>query len=516
LAYVPPQLRVQRNTLRVQEQIDALLSQARLLAASRDLAEINLDNELHSASVEASKHTGPRMPTHTLPFCLLKKELDYLRGNFPRTTFKCSKDTRHDHPVGHTENMIGTGHALKMAPQGSMIFDMWGSPKDVRNFRRDQANANNPKEIVAIVSLVTPRDHIRKLSWPAEFDNNGVRVYAESCGDLVTDVYGAVTDAQLSELVYERPIVYFFRQSFYYISDVDMARLLRVRGSRAIAVVHRHMNEEGSLFNGEITYAKKVGAVEQVNALSGERYYHRDVSFLWDSKSKTIHTGSGSFAWTMHMVTAETWIIVFTGVPTSVEPRVEKAARSGLLREEAARVNEHDLTPTDFPHPCLATLPSATCRMVGGIPFVTVGAVDMPPVKLTSPELYEFLQLSVVGKPRDSNRLSDMFALARTHVAGGSDFPGKMNFKCSAADLAGHVCLAFVSGLPREIDLLRAIACYHVAIREHSALLDGAALVVSASVPAEGTLKSGVAMMKRIDAARKRGDLFDAAISMLD
>jgi hypothetical protein len=410
--------------------------------------------------------------------------------------------------------MIGTQHALRYAAEGSLIFDIWGSPKDIGSFRRSQRNARNPKQMVAYVETKTARDCIRRLSWPAQFDNNGQQVYMEGTGDMVGDLFGIGAD--LKNLVLPAPIVYFFRQSVYYMTDYDLARLLTLRNSCAVAVVHRHANESGTLFNGEISYAKKAGCVEQVNALTGERYYHRDISYLFDSKSKVVHTPAGSFAWTMHMVTKETWIIVYVGVPFSVEERVLKASREGTLNAVTAAVNEHDVQPSLFPHPALASLPDASCHMIGGVAVVRVLGGDLPPVRLTSPELYEFLSKSIVGKPRDASRLADLFSLARTHVSGGSDFPGKMNFNCSSGDIAGHVSLAFVSGLSGEINLLRAVNCYHVASREHLSLLDGTALVTSASLPVEGTARAAVSMVKRVNIARKQGDVLDGLVSIFE
>jgi hypothetical protein len=514
LAYVAPALRAQRNTLRVQDEINRLLAEAARLQARNQLDSTVLDNDLHTATSAASKHLGPVMPTYTLPYCMDKASLAYTCQQFPRTTFKCSTDVQHDHPIAHTENMIATQHALRRTPAGSMIFDIWGSPKDVVPFRRSQGRADAPKQMIAYVETKTARDYLRKLNWPRADDGSGTPVFMEGTGDMCGDLFGQGT--VLEEVDFGRPLVYFFRQSVYYMPDYDLANLLRVPGSRAIAVIHRHANASGSMFNGEISYAKKAGCVEQVNAITGERYYHRDISYLFDSKSKTVHTKAGSFAWTMHMVTRETWIIVYTGVPRSVEERIVRAERDGLLSTVSAEINEFDVAPSTFPHPALASLPDASCKMVGGIAVVSVLGGDLPPVNFTSPDLFEFLSKSVVGKPRDANRLADLFSLARSHVAGGSDYPGKMNFCCRSADIAGHVSLAFLSGLSSEIDLLRAVNCFHVSTREHSALLDGSAIVASGSVPFEGTSRAALSMMKRVNGARKQGDTLDGLISLFD
>jgi len=309
-------------------------------------------------------------------------------------------------------------------------------------------------------------------------------------------------------------LTYISIHTLYYLSDYQIASLLRPSGSRMIALVHRHSGIQGSLFNGECTYGKKGATVEQVNALTGERYVHRDLSWLWDSSTKVVYTDAGGFVWTFHMVSKETWIIVLTATPVMDERVVNRAKHVGF--NSAAQEHETmSLAPTSFPHPGVASLPGAKCTMVGGVPIISFKNEMLPPVRFTCPELYEYLRLAQTGKPRDTERLCDLFSLARSHVANGSEFPGKRNFRCSSDDLPGHVALAYVSGVQMETDLLLAITSYNTIIRQHSALLDGAGVVVNhTGLPAKG--HAAIQLMKRANEVRKRTDLVSGVLSALE
>jgi len=112
--------------------------------------------------------------------------------------------------------------------------------------------------------------------------------------------------------------------------------------------------------------------------------------------------------------------------------------------------------------------------------------------------------------------LSDLFSLARSHISNGSDFPGKRNFSVAPADIAGHVTLAFVSGLQDEVALLRSVEYYRTWSREHHALLDGSAVIVPSFDAPESAGRTAISVMKRVNAARKAGDLIDGVVRALE
>jgi len=497
--YVPPNLRKTRNVTRFE----------------LDIARSN--NELAAENAAAAKHMGPKLPVFNLPFCLSKDQLNFITSRFPRTTFRCTSDVMHDHPLAHTEMMIATTKAVRMIPANHKIIDLFGSPSKCEEFNRSQARSTQPKEMVAYVATMTEKDYVRALRWGPESDQQGNRRYVRShTGDVIADVdphrggvdpcFGVTDTSRLT---------YFSRNTLYYMSDYQIASLLRPTGSRMIAIVHRHLGKQGNLFGGEITFGKVSETVEQVNALTGERYVHRDLSWLWDSKTKVVRTEAGAFVWTFHMVSPETWIIELTGCPAGLDERV--VSRTNAVGLHAALNEDYaaSMVPSRFPHPGLEQLPSASALMVGGIPVITFKNSVLPPVRLTCPELYEFLRLAQSGKPRDGERLLDLFSLARSHVANSSEFPGKRNFKVDASDLPGHVVMAFVSGLKVEVELMRSIEVFHLYVKEHSALLSGDAVRLANPVSeTELAGKTALSVLSRANKIRTNSDWVSGALEL--
>jgi len=497
--YVPPAKRATRNIRRV------------------DLELARLENDLADEAHKAAKHLGPRLPYFQLPYCMNKEQLSYMVGNFPRTTFRCIEDRMHDHPIAHAETMIGRNKIERMVPQGHTIIDLFGDPGKADTFNRAQRNANLPKRMIPYCATMTEKDNLRALGWGSPLNPAGALRYVRSrTGDVIGDIdpHRGGVDPSFG-VVDTTLLTYTAFHTLYYLSDYQIASLLRPQGSRICALVHRHMGDQGTLFNGECSFGKIGDTVEQINSLTGERYIHRDLSWLWDSNTKVVHTQAGSFVWTFHMVTKETWIVVLTGTPVLDERVVNRAKQVGGINA-SHEVNAASVEPTRFPHPGLASLPGAVCHMVGGIPLVSFKNRLLPPTRLTCPELYEYLRIAQLGKPRDPERLNDLFSLARSHVANGSEFPGKRNFRCSSDDLPGHVSLAWVSGLTKEHELLLALSSYKLLAKEHSALLSGYQVIVDAnsSLPTSG--QSAMQLLKRVNDGRKRSDLLSGVISALE
>jgi len=497
VAYVPVHLRRKRANLKVQAEI------------------AQYEGTLVEHEREAAKHLGPNLPKFELPFFLDKPQMQFLQSRFPRTTFRCKSDNPHDHPLAHTETMIATLKAQRMVAPGQLIVDLYGDPKRADELNRSQARSNNPKRAIAYTALKTEKDYLRALKWGMPHGPNGLR-YIEECDGLVQDL--GLTKSHLTQVfehdVAGRDVTWFMRHTMYYSTDEQIAEMLSLDGSRALAIVHRHPNVQDALFNGDCTYWKVQGCVEQVNVLTGERYVHRDLSYLWDSTTKVVRTSKGAYTWTFHMVSADTWIIELVGCPNNMDERFRSRERVIGPAAASHEMNEHSLVPTRFPHPALANLPKATALMVNGIPVIKFTDELLPDMKLTCPPLYEFLAQNMVGKPRDADRLRDLFALARSHLAGGSEFPGRRNFNVPVQDVATHVTLAFISGLENETLLYRAVEAHRTWIKEHDALINGAALVVTGKH--ETAARTAVNVLKRVNASRKQGDVVSGILSALE
>jgi len=498
VAYVPPARRADPT--------------ARL---ERELKIAQLEAELREVRSTESKALGGKLPGQNLPFFLKKDKMEFLQRRFPRTTFKCTSDNHHDHPLAHTETMIATAKMQRMIEAGATMIDYYGSVSACDAFNRTQARSTTPKTAVAYIDRLSPKAFLRHRKVGDPTGNDGKLRYIEVSEGFELD-FGATADGIM--LGAERgfipgpDITWTFKHSLYYLSDEDIQRCLNVQGSRALAVIHRHVGTQGQLFDGECTFAKVEGTVEQINVLTGEGYVHRDMSWLWDSRSKVNYNSLGAFTWTFHMVSEETWIVELVAVPTGIDERYAKQARTKGANGACEEMNAAALVPSPFPHPALADMPDASCILVGGVPCITFADTRLPDCRVTSPQLYEFLLASVVGKPRDADRLQDLFSLARSHCLSTSEFPGKKNFGVRAADIAGHVFLAHVTGLKAETRMLRAAACHGVWAREHSALLDG---VYMHSGGRESGLQSVVMAAKRVNQARKTGDTFDGILNAI-
>jgi len=470
------------------------------------------EREIRARELEksAQRFTAPKMKTYTLPFVLNEKQLKYATTSFPRTIFRCGQDNGHDHPLLHLETMIAADQAARLFPAGTFVVDLWGSPKRCADLNRAQLRSNNPKHFFPYVSIMAEKDNIRALSWAGH-------PYLEGyTGDMFADL--GWSDVMEDYLFLDkdrddRQVAFMLIHTLYYMSDESIAKMLKLKGSRAVAVVHRHSGDSGELMQGESTYAKIAGCVEQVNVQTGERYVHRDVSYLFNSRSKVVHTSEGAYTWTMHKVTDDTWIIVLVGC-VSRDERFAKQSKDKGINAACEEMNSAALVRSHFPHPSLAVLPKASCALVGGVPVIKLEGTNLPEVRVSSPDMLEFLCSSIAGKPRNATTYNDLFSLARSHLENGTSFAGKIGFRCPASELAGHVTLAFLSGLGEETALLRAVACYHTWAREHHALLDMSAIIVNGDGSTGG--RAALSLAKRINVARKSGDVIAGVLEALD
>eukprot|EP00697_Spironema_sp_BW2_P014747 gnl/Spiro4/528_TR291_c0_g1_i1.p1 gnl/Spiro4/528_TR291_c0_g1~~gnl/Spiro4/528_TR291_c0_g1_i1.p1 ORF type:complete len:576 (-),score=32.72 gnl/Spiro4/528_TR291_c0_g1_i1:70-1698(-) len=499
-AYVPPAKRRALKNAKADHGIAELQYKIQELAWEKEQLE-----------AKQAKTLGPKLPKFDLPFFLRKSKMAFLQERFPRTTFRCVSDNAHDHPLAHTETMIATKKALRLAPAGSLVVDYYGSASAMDAFNAEQQRSNNPKVGLAYIDYKSPKAFIRHRKVGAAMVN-GVMRHVVAHSGIGPDLGASSSGLTHNGVHYTgENITWFFKHSLYYLSDEEIQECLSVEGSHAVAVIHRHDKSSGTLFDGECSYAKIEGCVQQVNKLTGESYTHRDLSWLWDSRSKVRYNSLGAFTWTFHMVSEDTWIIELTAVPPELDERYVNRAKFLGVKTAAGEMNDHDAVASHFPHPMLAELPDASCTLVGGIPVIKFKDVALPDCPVTSPELYEFLCTSAAGRPRTPDLMQNLFAIARSHVLSSSEFPGKKGFSVKAEDIANHVVLAYLSGLDRETKLLRSSAAYATWSAEHHSLLDGVHLNASSS--GEGRLKGALFAAQRINRARKSGDTFDAILS---
>lgn len=314
-----------------------------------------------------------------------------------------------------------------------------------------------------------------------------------------------------NELDYAREFDHFlFVHTLYYIDFHALSCLLALRPRQTTfkAIVHRHKDEKGRMFGGEIEYVKQHGFVIQTNVETGERYVHRDMEWMFTSRSKVWRGPEGAITWTFKKVTEETWIIEGSFCSRDRDERFRAYAHAHGAVEAAARMNEEDLLPSNADGKFMPVIAGATTHNVGGIIVVTPEETGVP-IPIKHYEFFEYLATSMVGKPRDEERLRDLFALARRENATTSTFPGAKKFNVHHDDVADHVHLAFHSGVARETMLLSAFASTAKQRRQHDRLANGATLDLNSS---HGIVSSVLRTATVANNARKAKDTFGAIL----
>jgi hypothetical protein len=477
--------------------------------AQREFEVAMMEREIKLAELdkERQKFLAPKRRPYTVPFFLVEEKLKLATSRFPRTLFRVGNDCGHDHPLGHLETMIGTDSVARMFRAGDTILDIYSSPKVVARLNAQQVRSNNPKTFHSVCKIMTEKDYLRQTGW------DGLPHFLLEEGETMEEVFDCASWFAPRGEVKPR-IMLMAIHTIYYMTDETIAVMLSRPGTKMIALIHRHKDDKGTLFLDEMDYAKKDGMVEQVNRATGERYTHRDVSWLFTSTTKVRYSDKGAFCWTLHKVTDETWIVELVACPENMNERFSKRVKDTDRLTAVMELNEHSEVPTPFPHRQLATIPGAECVMVAGLPIVRLKGSDVK-VNITCPELIEFIALHVSGKPRDTVRLADCFALAVAHVDDGMDFPGKLRFKVHSNDLAGHVLLGYMTSFGSELEVVRALPAFRTFFVEHRAHLEGHSLMAGVSDSSLGTA-SAVQALRRFNEAHKQGNVVDGVLHALN
>jgi len=441
-----------------------------------------------------------------VPYSLTKKNTEYMSGNFPHTFFQVTKDHNHDHPVAHLETMIACRHTLDTIRDGAKCLDMNGNPGSADTFMA--RNDLRGRSMETLCSIFTEKDELRAATkWGEPLAPDGRVRYREMFPqDLLRgDEIEATREFD----------VFLFIHTLYYQDLVLLAALLALRPRKSVfkAVIHRHKEERGRMFGGEIEYVKQNGFVVQTNVETGERYTHRDMEWMFTSRSKVYRSGEHAFTWTFKKVTEETWIIEGASCSPRLDERFNAYVNSegGVVRA-AQRMNAEDLLPSNADGKYLPVIAGAKSANVGGVIVITPYETGVPiPIKHFA--FYEYLATSMVGKPRDEERLRDLYALARRENAVTSTFPGAKKFNVPHEDVADHVHLAFHTGVPRETMLLSAFAATKEQRRQHDRLANGANLNLG---NAHGILGSALTVARVTNNARRAKDTFGAILDGVD
>nr|QLC27601.1 putative methyltransferase [Erysiphe necator associated abispo virus 2] len=428
-----------------------------------------------------------------------------MQKNFPNTFFSVTKDHNHDHPIAHLETMIATRHAIDTIPNGSRILDLFGNPRARDSFmnRRDLRG----RTMETVVNLQTEKDYLRRnTKWGPLHDAAGaVRYHTMGIDDLV-DVANAGWVAQFDTLL--------MIHTGYYVDMAKLATLLS-RGERTVAklIVHRHRSEQGKLFNGEVEYVNRHDFVVQRNVVTGERYIHPSLEWMFRSTSKVWRCATGALTWTYKRVTDETWIIDVSACPVDLDERFDAYVHQyeGDRSRAAARMNDEsllDVAMTVRP----PSLPDSDVSTDGGVVLLKPSGLGRQ-LRLTNMPYYEYLYSSMVGKPRDKANLSDLFALARRENSLTSTFPGSRRFEVPPDEVADHVIAAFLSGVQRETELLGVLRAADKDVSVMTKLASSEHLDVSTN---RGKIKTAIKGAKAFNEIRTARDTFSAILETVD
>jgi hypothetical protein len=406
-----------------------------------------------------------------VPYSLNKKETEYMKENFPHTFFQVTKDHNHDHPIAHLETTIACRHMADGIRDNKRSLDVQGNPQNCDNFMA--RNDLRGRSMEALFWAYTEKDSLRaamKNGDPVAPDGR-VRYREMQIEDLLRG-----NEIEATKL-YDH---FIFVHTLYYVDFAVLAALLALRPRQTTfkAIIHRHKDEKGRMFGGEIEYVKKHGFVVQTNVATGERYTHRDMEWMFTSRTKVWRSAEHAICWTFKKVTEETWIVEGTSCPPDMDERFRALRNQFGSEEAAARMNEEDLLPSNADGKVLPEIAGATVVNVGGVIVVTPDETGIP-VPIKHYEFYDYLATSMVGKLRDPDTLRELFALARRENATTSTFPGAKKFKVHHDDVADHVHLAFHTGVKRETMLMSAFASTYQQRRELNRLANGANLDIS-------------------------------------
>lgn len=439
-------------------------------------------------------------------YSLTKKQTEYLSHVFPHTFFQVTKDHNHDHPIAHLETQIACRHMADGIRDNAKVLDVYGNPGSVDSFMA--RNDLRGRSMEALCNVFTEKDELRAaMKWGAPVANDGRVRYREMALRELLEGRNIDTTREYDCFV--------FVHTLYYIDFDELAAILalRPRATTFKAIIHRHKEEKGRMFGGEIEYVKQHGFVVQTNVETGERYTHRDMEWMFTSRSKVWRSHGGhAITWTFKKVSEETWIIEGASCNPRLDERYRAYCHSMGESQAAGRMNEEDLLPSNADGKYLPVFAGATTTNVGGIIVVTPEETGVP-IPIKHYDFFEYLATSMVGKPRDEERLRDLYALARRENSVTSTFPGAKKFNVPHADVADHVHLAFHAGMERENMLLSAFASTHAVRRQHDQLANGKALRLGDS---QGVVSSVLRVATVTNNARKAKDTFGAILEGID
>lgn len=418
--------------------------------------------------------------------------------------FASDDHRNHDHPISHVVTQVGSRLLQRMFPAGSTILDVFGNPNACDRFNKSQSKSKTPKFMMALVNKFGGMDFIRAANkWGPLFSEDGEARYLE--GDL-----SSLHEEDVSNFTHFQLL-----HSLYYVKPLQLLGLMaKSKGSKALALIHRHNSDGGTINDGEQSYQVRNGIVKQRNVLTNTCYYHPNITPFWFREDKTWYPDEDfgfdssyhlGLAWECHLVCQDTWIVEIVVCDRQQITRADSAMWDSLYHSadqsyEMSRKNDAVCEPATI-------IPTADGK------FVELTVTCFP--------MFEALRRQAVGRSRvgsDGRKLFDSLLSTAKHLnAPGELFPGKEGMPVDPGILIDHVLSAWVTDIQRETDLLASVNGLLPVFQEHASATRGGLKVQQFTLASlvsivRGGLKAGIA----VNRVARSQDVIGGALTHLD
>jgi hypothetical protein len=303
--------------------------------------------------------------------------------------------------------------------------------------------------------------------------------------------------------------------SLYYIKPLDLLGLMsKSKGSKALALIHRHDKDSGTINDGEQSYQVRNGIVKQRNVLTNTCYYHPNITPFWFREDKLWYPDEAfgfdseyhlGLAWECHLVCEDTWIVEIVVADRRQVTRTESVMWDSVYNSGSNHYDYHRKNDS-CPEPA-TVIPTSDGK------FVELTVTCYP--------MFEALRRQAVGRSRvgsEGRKLFDSLLSTAKHLnAPGELFPGKEGMPVDPGILIDHVLSAWVTDVQREADLLTSINGLVPLFQKHASATRGGLNVQQFSMASlvsavRGGLKAGIA----VNRIARSTDVIGGALTHLD
>jgi hypothetical protein len=458
-------------------------------------------------------------------FDLIRK---VLRPQFPGVFFHCNGNVNHDHPISHVVTMLGTRFLQRKIHPGARVMDVYGNPYACERFNRSQAPCAQPKLSTALVHNYGPNDFIREVNKWGPVQGEGGPRYIEKT------ISQALRDGDCDEFD-----TFQFIHTLYYTNFSLVKRLLQTKSAagkkkRALALVHRHVGQSGSINNGEQTFETKehpafeAGLLKQKNVKTNSVYVHPNLTPVLFKEVKewfpsqhaplemrdkgAVGDDGVGLAWECHMVNEDTWIIEFV-LCDNRHYTADEPSFAEMWDDDKTLEEDYLSTPTESSDVSARTWENR----LEWLPAIGQDR-DFTHLELVSKPLFEKLRLSAAGRPRSDKKVfADLMKEAKHLTAPSALFGDKDGMRCPPERIVDHVTAAILVDYEKEDKLLQGMIALKPLLRKHAEDLKFGSTYRDLSFGnLIDVIRSSLAVARTVNTVVKHRDPIDAGIGAMD